>query len=81
MKVIAKSAKGQEFLYSARSAHKVPTKRADEICEALNKVQYQLKDDEVWYIHEIDQYDTAYDYAEYQSFGFNKHGDLVERRK
>jgi len=80
MKVIAKSAEGHEYYYSASSAHKAPVKRVNEICKALNLVRYQLKDGEVWYVHDVDEYDAAYDYAQFQSFGFNK-GNLVERRR
>lgn len=74
MKIVAKSVKGHEFLYSARSAHKVSERSAEYICSELNRVQYNLKDGEVWFIHDIDQYDSAYDYATEQAFTTRKGG-------
>lgn len=68
MKIIAKSVKGQEFLYSAKSAHKVSEASAKIICNSLNSARYDLKEHEVWFIHDVDKYDTAYEYAMFQSF-------------
>lgn len=68
MLCIARSIKGQEYLYNARSAHKVSKASAQTIADALNEHGYGLKDGETWYIHEIDQYCTAYDYAMSQGF-------------
>ena len=70
MLVVAKSLKGQEFLYNARSSHAVPKTSAKKICQALNDIRYELKDDEVWHVHEVDQYDIAFLYAEGQKFCF-----------
>lgn len=68
MKVVAKSLKGHEYMYSAKSAHKVPNSSAQAICDALNECKYKLKENEVWFIHEVDRYDNAYEYAEVQAF-------------
>ena len=80
MVVLAKSIAGQEFMYRARSAHKVPANRAAAIRDALNGIRYDLKDGETWHLHEIDNYDAAFDFAEMQKFYINKSGALVERR-
>jgi len=78
MKVIAKSVKGQEFLYSAKSAHKVSEASAKYICKVLNEYKYKLNEDEVWYIHDVGMYDSAYDYAEFQRFTV-RNGIVKER--
>lgn len=77
MLVVAKSLKGQEFLYNARSAHAVPKTSAKKICQALNDIKYQLKESEVWYLHEVDQYDIAYIFADGQKFCY-RNKNLVE---
>jgi len=68
MKIVARSVKGQEFLYNAKSAHKVSDRSAKTICDILNKSTYMLMGGEVWHIHEVDSYDNAYYYAQEQSF-------------
>lgn len=68
MKIVAKSIEGQEFFYSKKSAHKVPNASASIICKALNDAKYKLNDGEVWFVHDIDKYDSAYEYAETQAF-------------
>ena len=80
MVILAKSVKGQEFMYSYLSAHKVPKTRADAICKALNEEKYQLKENEVWFKHEVDKYDNAYIFAETQAFRVNR-GRLQEVRR
>ena len=80
MLILAKSVKGQEFLYSKRSAHKVPKTSADKICEALNKINYDLKNGETWFKHEVTNYDDAYIFAETQAFRVSK-GTLKEIRR
>ena len=73
MTVLAKSVKGQEFFYNARSAHFVSERNAKAICKMLNELRYLLdKDNEVWFIHEVDQYDNAYYYAQDQRFTLYK---------
>ncbi len=68
MKIIAKSADGQEHLYNARSAHKVSARSGEKIAAILNEKRYRLGEGEVWHIHDVDRYDKAYQYAETQSF-------------
>lgn len=68
MLVIAKSLEGREYLYNPRSARAVSARSAKKILEVVNRYRYQLKDGETWYIHDVDQYDAAYDYAQYQAF-------------
>lgn len=77
MKVLAKSVKGQEFFYSPRSAHRVP-RYIEQVCFELNQIRHDLKDNEVWHIHDVDRYDVAYDYAMTQSFLY-RNSYLVER--
>lgn len=79
MYVLAKSVKGQEYLYSASSAHAVAKKSMNKICSTLNEIRYSLKDTEVWHIHEVSEYDTAYDYAQFQKFYYTA-GGLKEKR-
>ena len=68
MKVIAKSVKGREFLYKADTARKVSNRSAETILKVLNEMKWRLNDNEVWYIHEVDEYDNAYYYAQRQAF-------------
>lgn len=68
MMVVAISAKGHEFLYSAKTAHKVSKASAEKICKALNEAKYHLKDGDIWHVHEIDKYDNAWIYAHEQEF-------------
>lgn len=68
MIIVAKSVKGHEFAYSPKSAHKVSKASAKYICDVLNECKYDISENDVWYIHEVDKYDTAFDYAETQHF-------------
>ena len=70
MLVIAKSVKGKEFLYDPRTARKVSKASANYILEVVNKYKFLLdsSDSEIWHIHEIDEYDAAFVYAQYQAF-------------
>jgi len=72
MKVIAKSVKGHEFLYNAASARQVSNRSASVILKVLNEKRYQLKDNEVWHIHEVDSYDNAFYYAQNRAFKIRK---------
>ena len=78
MKVVAISRKGEEFLYQYKTAHKVPKTKAEEYCKVLNDIRYNLKDGEVWAIHDVDRYDRAYGYAEEQEF-CKRNGGLVRK--
>lgn len=68
MKVLAVSVAGHEYLYKASTARKVSERSAEKICAICNEIKWRLKDGECWFIHDIDQYDTAYDYAMMQAF-------------
>ncbi|MBO5967278.1 MAG: hypothetical protein J6S14_02135 [Clostridia bacterium] len=72
MLIVARSVKGHEYSYNALSAHSVSKRSADYICSVLNHYQYQLGENQVWHIHEVDQYDNAFDYARYQVFRVRK---------
>ena len=75
MTVVAKSLRGHEFMYNPRSAHAVAERKAKAICDKLNELNYLLdNENEVWYVHEVDQYDTAYVFAEGQRFTWGKRG-------
>lgn len=79
MKVIAKTMIGSEFIFKPQSAHYVSGKSADQVADCLNTLRYSLKDGEKWYVYEIDQYDTAYDYAQMQSFYIARNGSLKRK--
>ena len=68
MLVLAKSCVGREYLYSARSAHKVSNASAQKICDIANKYNFKLSEGECWHVHDVGVYDDAYDYAQYQKF-------------
>ena len=72
--ILAKTTPGAEFVYNAKSAHRVNKAKADKIADLLNRAKYKLKDGEIWYRYEVDHYDIAYNYAEYQQFTFGKTG-------
>lgn len=68
MLILAKSCKGREFIYSPASARRVSARSAETIAHIVNGCGYQLKDGQVWHVHNVDQYDTAYEYAMCQQF-------------
>ena len=68
MKIIAIAAKGAEFFYRSSAAHKVSAAAAEQIKDALNAANYQIKPGEVWHIFDVDSYTSAYAYAERQAF-------------
>ena len=75
MKIIAKTHVGTEYLYNARTAHKVSVRGANGICETLNKIRYELHEpNEIWHVYEIDEYCLAYDYARFQDFHLTARG-------
>lgn len=77
MKIIAIAMKGQEYMYSLRSVHRVSEKYAKGICDCLNRNNFRLKENEVWHIHDVDKYDSAYDVAQFQKFQI-RNGKLLE---
>ena len=78
MKVAAVTTPGSEYLYRASSAHKVSERSAAYILGVLNLYRFKLRPGEIWYLYEVDQYDTAYIYAEDQHFTVRK-GLVTER--
>lgn len=78
MKIAAKTREGTEFLYSASSAHRISERSAARIVEALNENRYQLRPGEKWHVYNVDQYDGAYQIAQYQQFSIHN-GYLYER--
>lgn len=79
MIILAKSCVGQEYLYLTKSAHAVPKSSARKIMDALNKSRYDLRDGQVWHLHEICGLDDASFYAERQKFSIRK-GNIYETR-
>ena len=72
MKIIAKSKAGAEYLYKAESAHAVSERSAETILRVLNENKWNLRDGEIWHIHDVDSYDNAYYYAQGQKFTIRK---------
>ena len=70
MKILARTTPGREFMYSARSAHKVSARSADKICAIVNEYKHLLGTPagECWHVYDVDQYDAAFQYAQYQAF-------------
>jgi len=68
MIILAKALKGQEYLYNAKSAHRVSIAAAETIKDVLNATSYHLKPGEVWHIFNVDHYDNAFVYASEQAF-------------
>ena len=69
MKVIAKTRKGAEFMYNPRTARKVSERSAETILKVVNDHRFRLaSDSEIWHIYDVDRYDAAYEYAQFQSF-------------
>lgn len=78
MTIVAQAHKGQEYMYTINTAHKVSAEKANKIAELLNQANYMLPPDKVWFVYEVDRYDTAYDYAQFQRFEYGKRG-LIRR--
>lgn len=79
MLILALAVKGKEFIYKPKTAHQVSKSSAEKIKNALNKINYKIKNDnEIWHIYEIDQYSIAYNWAISQRFTVYK-GVLKEK--
>ena len=61
---------------SNHGAHKVAEAKAQKVADALNGINYKLDDKHVWYVHDVDQYDNAFYYAESQRFTYGKNGTI-----
>ena len=68
MFIVAITNKGREYAYNYTTAHKVSKASAYRICDCLNENRFHLKENQVWYVYDIDQYDMAYDFASNQEF-------------
>lgn len=80
MKVLAITRNGQEFIYNAKSAHRVAQNKAKYVLDVLNKHRYLLKDDsEKWFSYDVDEYDKAYAYSAYQRFAVSKKGIVTDK--
>ena len=73
-KIIAKSIKGQEYLYSRKYSFSVSPKKAKIICDTLNRIKLNINDSEIWFIHEIDDIEYQYTNACFQQFVAGKTG-------
>lgn len=75
MFIVAKSAKGYEYLYKGETAHKVAKANANKICDKLNELGYKLNPGEVWHVHDVCELDgIPYYYAQDQAFVWGKRG-------
>lgn len=80
MKIVAITKDGSEFIYSAKSAHRVAQNKITYVLDVLNKYRYLLKDDtEKWFVYDIDEYDKAYAYSAYQRFAVSKTGIVKDK--
>lgn len=59
-KFIAIAVKGHEFLFSKASMIAVPTRTAQKIADALNRVRYKLKEGHIWWVFDNDSYYNDY---------------------
>lgn len=59
MIVVAIAVKGHEYLYSAKTAHKVNAKKAGKIAELLNAAAFKIDAGHIWHTFEIDDYDAG----------------------
>lgn len=56
--VIAKSVKGREYLYSTVEMFAVSKRSSQAICNELNRIRYNLQENETWHIYERYAYDN-----------------------
>lgn len=78
MVVVAIAVKGHEYLYSAKTAHKVNAKKAGKIAELLNAAAFKIDAGHIWHTFEIDDYDAGFVWASEQEFRLGKRG-LIRR--
>lgn len=58
--VIAKSIKGQEYLYSQNDIFIVSKASAKLAAETLNKNNWNLKDNQTWFVYELSDYELEW---------------------
>ena len=70
MKIIAKTVIEKEYMYSVKTARKVSSRSAEIILKVVNEHKAILgaNENEIFHIYDIDEYDTAYFYAQRQAF-------------
>lgn len=73
-KIIAKTIKGSEYIYSRHDCFSVNPKKAMAVCNALNNHSWNLKDNELWHIYTIPDIDFRYCNAVFQQFQAGKKG-------
>ena len=78
MKILAISVKDHEYLYKAETAHKVSERSAAKIADTLNERRHHLKENEVWHIHDVAEWENAGIYAEDQRFTI-RNGTISDR--
>lgn len=64
-------------MYKASTAHKVSKASARKIQDALNNASYHIKSGERWHTYDVSEWDSAYDFAQFQAFQIRK-GKLIE---
>jgi len=80
MLVLAQSVKGKEFIYKPETARKVSKASANYIMDIVNQYHFMLEENSnyTWCLHEVDEYDSAYYYAQFRSF--TVHNGIVTAR-
>lgn len=70
MIILAISPKDKHFIYDATTARKVSKKSADTILKIVNEYEFLLSCHPgcEWYKYEVNEYDSGYHYAQFQSF-------------
>jgi len=68
MKVLAISAKGHEYFYKSETAHRVSKRSVDKIAALLNEIGHHLKENEVWAVHDVAEWENAGLYAQDMRF-------------
>ena len=68
--ILALAVEGKEYMYYSRTARRVSKASAQKICDIVNKHKFLFEcyPNCVWHIFEVDDYEPAFDIAEYQSF-------------
>jgi len=54
------------------------TKKAKFVCDTLNRLSWKLKDNETWFIHDINDIDFEYTNAAFQCFTAGKTGIKIK---
>ena len=71
-KLIAKTLIGKEYMHSRSDAY-FADKNADQICDALNKSKYKLKEGECWHVYD---YDFTQDWYVEQTISLTRAGKI-----